>query len=678
LDCDLATNEAAFQDWLDSFGGATVFECSLVTWTTIPSPFFTMPSLCGGTSQRFIRFIATDACGNSAFQDASFTIMDMTPPVFNVLPQNLHLECVAGDQGEAQLPDWLDNFGGAEVSDACGEVVTEVVLLSNLQGCGNTFTRTYQFRATDECGNTNYVTATFAVVDTTPPVIVTCPQGNVLLTCEFDIPMPDTAGVIAWDACGAVKITVQDIFSYGVGCVYWPLTTAYTYAVTDECGNVSTCYQSFQVVDSIAPVYNGLDTIEVLCVTDLPGLGEVPDLLAPFLTDNCYEVICVNEGMATNGPTWVTYCVKVKDLCGNWTDKFFITFIATGGCKPLCAEPQTVWGDTGGSINGMGTSAAIDQLITKYGPLKAGKLGKTISVNSSACLQNMLPGNGGTAPFNPGTYVFGTTNECQPVSPLLNPNGTLNNKVASNVLTLQLNIWYNLEFNERDLRVQLLASLPSCLVDPVVLSKLEEHHFNVQGLLNLSNDYLAGVGFYPSNFGVPLNIALENLNHYWQNCQINDPCSNTISVAGSLKTESLDGLEGAKLRIDVSNQVGPLPSLFAITELDGSFEFSNAIPLAGNFSITPSSENLAPLNGVTTYDLVLISRHILGWEPFASPYNMIAADANKSGSITTMDILELRKLILGIYDELPNNTSWRFVDKSFVFSNPFNPFFPGA
>jgi len=53
---------------------------------------------------------------------------------------------------------------------------------------------------------------------------------------------------------------------------------------------------------------------------------------------------------------------------------------------------------------------------------------------------------------------------------------------------------------------------------------------------------------------------------------------------------------------------------------------------------------------------------------------MIAADANRSNSITTMDIVELRKLILGVYTELPNNNSWRFVDKSYVFPNSDNPF----
>lgn len=81
-----------------------------------------------------------------------------------------------------------------------------------------------------------------------------------------------------------------------------------------------------------------------------------------------------------------------------------------------------------------------------------------------------------------------------------------------------------------------------------------------------------------------------------------------------------------------------------------------------------------PLNGVSTYDLVLISRHILGLDPFDNPYQMIAADADRFNKVTTFDIVEFRKLILGVYDTLPNNTSWRFVDKSFQFPNLNNPF----
>ncbi|MFM8489473.1 MAG: hypothetical protein ACKOCH_24325, partial [Bacteroidota bacterium] len=105
----------------------------------------------------------------------------------------------------------------------------------------------------------------------------------------------------------------------------------------------------------------------------------------------------------------------------------------------------------------------------------------------------------------------------------------------------------------------------------------------------------------------------------------------------------------------------------------GVFSVNNSVPVASTMTITPVKDD-NPLNGVTTYDLVLISKHILGIEPLSTPYKMIAADANKSNSITTFDIVELRKLILGIYTELPNNTSWRFIDKSQQFANPQNPF----
>ncbi|MBL7805308.1 MAG: T9SS type A sorting domain-containing protein, partial [Saprospiraceae bacterium] len=106
----------------------------------------------------------------------------------------------------------------------------------------------------------------------------------------------------------------------------------------------------------------------------------------------------------------------------------------------------------------------------------------------------------------------------------------------------------------------------------------------------------------------------------------------------------------------------------------GYYAFGNALPLGSDYTVTPVKDD-NPMNGVSTFDLVLISKHILGTEPLTSPYRIIAADANKSNSVTTFDILELRKLILGIYTELPNNTSWRFLDEGFAFSDPSNPFY---
>jgi hypothetical protein len=145
------------------------------------------------------------------------------------------------------------------------------------------------------------------------------------------------------------------------------------------------------------------------------------------------------------------------------------------------------------------------------------------------------------------------------------------------------------------------------------------------------------------------------------------------TVSGALKTEGGEGLEESDVELSGQNPAGPSFDHFDLTDHSGAYDFIHAVPVFSNYVVTPALDN-NPLNGVTTYDLVLISKHILGIQPLGSPYKMIAADANMSNSITTFDLVELRKLILGIYQELPANTSWRFVDKSFNFANPANPF----
>ena len=101
-------------------------------------------------------------------------------------------------------------------------------------------------------------------------------------------------------------------------------------------------------------------------------------------------------------------------------------------------------------------------------------------------------------------------------------------------------------------------------------------------------------------------------------------------------------------------------------------------------SLMPDLEYIGPLEGVGIGDLQRISKHILAIEPFENPFQIIAADANNSGSVTTFDIVELRKLILGIYTNLPNNSSWRYIPdycfednafyNSFYDPSPFNQF----
>jgi len=83
-------------------------------------------------------------------------------------------------------------------------------------------------------------------------------------------------------------------------------------------------------------------------------------------------------------------------------------------------------------------------------------------------------------------------------------------------------------------------------------------------------------------------------------------------------------------------------------------------------------------NGITTLDMLIILKHILNIELLDSPYKSIAADVNRNNSISTADLVAIRKVILGIESTFPNNTSWRFIDADYDFldSNPLDEDFP--
>jgi hypothetical protein len=144
----------------------------------------------------------------------------------------------------------------------------------------------------------------------------------------------------------------------------------------------------------------------------------------------------------------------------------------------------------------------------------------------------------------------------------------------------------------------------------------------------------------------------------------------TPSLTGTLLTEKSEGVESATVEITPNETCS---SLEVYSDVKGFWGTCDPCPAALKFTVTPTLD-LDPLNGVNTWDLVLVSRHILGLEPLNTPYKLIAADANKSGTITTFDIVEFRKLILGTYTSIPQNTSWRFVDADQTFANPMNPF----
>ncbi|MBL0100495.1 MAG: hypothetical protein IPP49_11020 [Saprospiraceae bacterium] len=141
------------------------------------------------------------------------------------------------------------------------------------------------------------------------------------------------------------------------------------------------------------------------------------------------------------------------------------------------------------------------------------------------------------------------------------------------------------------------------------------------------------------------------------------------TVAGRIATETNEGIDN--IEVGLTNMVSTT-ELKEMTQNHGEYKFKGVDVF--DPKTIGAYKNTDILNGVSTLDLVLIQRHILGVQKIESPYKLLAADVNNSRTITASDLVNLRKLILGITLDFENNTSWRFVPTQYVFQDATYPF----
>jgi len=167
--------------------------------------------------------------------------------------------------------------------------------------------------------------------------------------------------------------------------------------------------------------------------------------------------------------------------------------------------------------------------------------------------------------------------------------------------------------------------------------------------------------------------------YVWDELGNSDFCTVTLTVidnngsgsraAGITATELGNGVSEAEVLIEANISEYPLT---VATSATGDYAFDSN-PNGIDYEITVN-KNDDHTNGVSTLDLVLIQRHIVGFTNLDSPYKVIAADINADDKVSSIDIVELRKLVLGVQDEFNNNTSWRFVDGTQTFADITSPF----
>ncbi len=149
-----------------------------------------------------------------------------------------------------------------------------------------------------------------------------------------------------------------------------------------------------------------------------------------------------------------------------------------------------------------------------------------------------------------------------------------------------------------------------------------------------------------------------------------DNSTGTLTISGDFKTDKDEAINEVTVELNANFPEFPIN---LITEEDGMYQFDNLLQNI-DYTVTPIKDD-NHLEAITTLDILLIQRHILGIQTLTSPYDMIAADVNNDCKINGLDIIQMRKLLLGKYtnDEFPMNTSWRFVHEDQVFTDNVQP-----
>ncbi len=205
--------------------------------------------------------------------------------------------------------------------------------------CSQLGTNIVTLTATDLVGNVATCQAIVNVHDVTAPVIAQMPP-NLNLQCPSLVPGPNTAEVVATDACGPITVTWQgDASNGGAGCPASPLVVTRTYRATDGSGNHSELAQTITVVDSTAPAIVAFPRDEALqCLAELPPA----DVGLVSATENCGGVPTITHvGDTNNGgagcpesPLVISRTYRATDTCGNTAEQVQ-TFTIVNDVPPI-------------------------------------------------------------------------------------------------------------------------------------------------------------------------------------------------------------------------------------------------------------------------------------------------------------------------------------------------------
>lgn len=540
-------------------------------------------------------------------------------------------------------------------------VITDVTIPGS---CSNRFTRILTYGAQDTCGNVSppYV-QTIVVNDTVPPYADSLPVIGPL-ACYGLIPPPNVNDVTGEsDNCFGSPVVVTWVSdSPNPGCSG---TVTRIYRLEDACGNDSLITQQILINDNVPPTADPLPTQFFSCGSQIPP-PNVANVTGE--ADNCGGPVNVQFVSDTGNPGCMGTVLRtysLTDVCGNSTN-IIQQFNINDTVPPVATWPdtleETIVGLTceifvnvqaSATDNCPGNPVTITNDFNGNGANASG----LYPVGETVVTFTFSDGCGNSVEHETVVIVDETvppSNECFPFDLALDTAGIVIVDLQALVddgfvggEDMCTDVTFSIDPDTLTCANMTYDTLPSgivVVVDPSI----------VPYTLTVTDEF--------GNSSSCTNVIV--LSDPFNICGVND---DTLVVSGLIFNEHHQPLTGVEVHLSDNNNMS-----YAFTQDYGLFSFQN-VPQGMTCMLQPVKNN-GLLNGVTTFDLVRLSNHILGTQALDSPYKLIAADVNNSGSISTFDIVALRKAILHLTDSFPNNTSWRFIEADYEFPNPTNPF----